>query len=241
MTLFAWASNCYVADETSSDTLLPSHGLSPANLFSCPLLTTVSPIWKMKVLASRSRFNGRIFEACGHFRQGLRSSLDVAWIDLIKEVTSNACEVNRPRGPHLGHAPRSEFRDITPSVRRACGLRHKAARLEIVHQASCPGSREVGRAREVRHPQLAIRRLREVHDHGVLARCQANPLDEVAIEKSREYFKNSHLGTPKRILVHGKWIDGGHSCNFNLLFRAIHTSVDANPAAVFQIHQLNKY
>ena len=240
LSLLAWASNYHSEDAGFSDALLPSHGLGHDRQLSYPLLPKVSLRWEMKVLASHLRFGGRIFEAGSHFRQSFGGSFDVAWIDVIKEVTSNAFEVNRPRGPHLGHAPRCELRDITPCVRRAFDLRHKAARFEIVHQASCPARRKVGRAREVRHSQLVIRRFRKVHDHGVLARCQANASDEVAVEESREYLKNSHLGTPKRILVHREWIDVGHSHNFNLLFQATRTPGDADATTESRIRYFNK-
>jgi hypothetical protein len=85
-----------------------------------------------------------------------------------------------------------------------------------------------------------IRRFRKVHDHGVLARCQANASDEVAVEESREYLKNSHLGTPKRILVHREWIDVGHSHNFNLLFQATRTPEDADATTASRIRYFNK-
>ena len=214
--MLAWASNYYLADASFDEALLPTLGLGHGRPFSIPLLLKVPPRCGTNDLASHSRFVGLIFEAGSHFRQSFGGSFDVAWFDVIKEMTSNAFEVNRPRGSHLRHALRRQLRDVTSCVRRACGLRHKAARSEIVHQASGPARREICRAREVRHSQLAIRGFREVHDHGVLACCQANALDEIAVEESREHFKNSHLGTPKRILVQREWIDDGHFYNLIL-------------------------
>jgi len=166
----------------------------------------------------------------GDFRQRLRGTYDVAWFDVIEEVATDTREVNRPRGSHLGHAPRSEFRNVSSSVGRTGGLRHEAARLEIVHQASGAARRKAGSAREVRHSQLAIRRFREVHDRGVLARRQANASDEIAVEEARECLENSHLGAPERLLVHGKGFDG-HSYDFNLLHHATCIPWNATPPA----------
>lgn len=241
MISLAWASNHYLAGAAFCETLLPSRGLGQNRQFSYPLVPKAYPRWEMKVLASHSRFGGCIFEAGSHSRQNLRGTLDVAWIDAIKDVASNACEVNWPRGPHLGHAPRSELRDITSCVRRTCVLRDESTRLEIVHQASRPARREAGRVREIRHSQLAIRGFREVHDRGVLTRCQANASDEVAVEESREYLKNSHLGTPERILVHREWFDGGHVHDFNLLCQATYAPSDATATGAIPIHFLKKY
>ena len=155
MISLAWASNHYLAGAAFCE--LPSPGLGHNRQFSYALVPKASHRWEMKVLASHSRFGGCVFEAGSHFRQNLRGTLDVAWIDAIKDVASNACEVNWPRGPHLGHAPRSELRDITSCVRRTCVLRDESTRLEIVHQASRPARREAGRVREIRHSQLSIR------------------------------------------------------------------------------------
>ncbi len=195
---------------------------------------------EMKFLASHSRFGGRIFEAGRHFRQSFRGSHDVAWINVIKEVTSNAREVDRPRGPHLGHAPRSEPGDISPSVGRTRGLRHESTRLEIVHQASRSARREIGRSREIRHSQLAIGGFGKVHDRGVLARGQTNSSDKVAVEESREHLKNSHLGAPERILICRQWFDGGHFRNINLLRQA--TGAHQETATTkYRIHYLIDY
>jgi hypothetical protein len=199
-----------------------------------------SPRSEMKSLASHSRFGGRIFEAGCHVRQGFRGSHDVAWINVIKEVTSNAREVNRPRGPHLGHAPRSEPGDISSCVGRTRGLRHESTRLEFVHQASRSARREIGRSREVRHSQLAIGGLRKVHDRGVLARGQTNASDQVAVEESREYLKNSHLGTPERILICRHWFDSGHFHDINLLRQATGTPRET-ATTTYRFHYLIDY
>jgi hypothetical protein len=194
----------------------------------------------MKFLASLSRFAGPIFEAGCHLSQCVRGSHDVAWINVIKEVTSNAREVNRPRGPHLRHAARSKPRDISSCVGRTRGLRHESTRLEIVHQASHSARREIGRAREVRHSQLAVGGFRKVHDRGVLARGQANASDKVAVEESWKYLKNSHLGTPEHILICGQWFDGGHSPDINLLRQASGTPLETVTTR-YKIYYVIKY
>jgi hypothetical protein len=112
--------------------------------------------------------------------------------------------------------------------------------LEIVHQASHSARGEIGRAREVRHSQLAVGGFRKVHDRGVLARGQANAPDKIAVEESWEYLKYSHLGTPEHILVCGQWFDGGHSNDINLLRQASGTPLETVTTKC-RIHYLIKY
>jgi hypothetical protein len=216
--LLAWASKYYWESAPPIETLSVSresgHGLP----------------WENKFLATNSRFAKGNFETGGHFGQRLRSSLQVTRIYVIKEVTANAREVNGPRRSHRRHPLRGEFCYIASGVRRTCGLRNKSSRLEIVHQSSCSTRGEVSCGREVRHSQLAIRGLREVHDHGVLARSQSNAPDQIGVEESWEHLKNSHLGTPKRIFALREWFIGGHFQDFNLLRQANEAPLNSESA-----------
>jgi hypothetical protein len=241
MNSFAWASNRYLAGVTFSERLLSSLGVGDEGQSSYPPQTTTSLHSEVMVAASHLRFGGCLFEVGSDLRKYFRGTLDVAWINAIKEEASSACEVNWPRGPHLGHAPRGEFRNITSRVRRTSVLRDKSARLEIVNQASRPARRKAGGVREICHSQLPIRGFREVHDRGVLTRRQTNSSHEVAIKEARQNFKNPHLGTPKRIFVHGERIDDGHVPNFTVLGQTTNAPWDATSAGPFEFDHFTKY
>jgi hypothetical protein len=196
---------------------------------------------KMESLTSNLRFEGRIFEAGGHFRQDLRGCRQVPTVDVIKEMTSNAREVYRPGGFHLGHAPRRELGDVTPCVGRTRRLGHESTRLEIVHQTSRSARREIRGAGQIRHSQLTVRGFRKMHDRGVLTRGQAHAPYEVAVEQSRKYFQNSHLGAPQRFLISTEWFGCRHANHFNLLCQAIIVVRASTARKVVANHNLNKY
>lgn len=241
LTLLAWASNYGWAGASADGTQTRSHEFEHERRFSLRVLPMVSHRWEMKDLTSHSRFDGRFFKASRHIRKSLRGAHDVARIDVIEEVAPNAREVHGPRGPHLGHTPRSEFRDVASCVGGTGGLRHEATRFELGHQASRPARRQVSRAREVRHSQLTIRGFREMHDRCVLARRQSHASDEVTVEESWQYFEYSHLSTPERIFVWSERFDGGHSHYFNLLRQATWLHREATATAAFRNHFLNRH
>lgn len=215
----AWASNYYVAraGKRSSSTCARIGRGSPDRW---PTSIRRLALSEMKALASHSRFVGRVFETSSHLTQYFRGSLDVARIDVIKEVTANTGEVHRPRQLQFGHAPGSDLRDVATRVRCTRRLRHESTRLKVVDQARHSARRKVGGARQVGHPQLSIWGFGEVHDRGVLARRHADTPYEVAVEESRENLENTHLGAPESLFAGRKRFDRGHLYDFNLLRQA---------------------
>ncbi len=180
-----------------------------------------SPGWKLEVLTPCSWFGRRLLELGGHLGQRFRDSLNDRCIDAVEKATPDAREVNRPCGLQFGHAPRSEPRNVAPCVGRACRLRHEATGLEIVHQAGHPAGRQVGRAGQVGHPQLAIGGFGKVHDRRVLARRQPSTSDQVVVQMTRNDFDKSHHGAPERFFGRREWRDGGHALQNSLLNQAI--------------------
>lgn len=171
-------------------------------------------------LARPSCFDGPLFEVGGHVGQGNRYALELGRIDGVEEVPSNAGEVNGPRRPHLRHALRSDLRDVPTSIGRARRLRHESAQSKIVHESRRSARRQPGRACEVRHPQLAIRRFGQVHDGRVLTRCQTRAPNQVAIQQPWNDLHDTHQGTPELLFTRCEWFDRGHTAKSNLLGQA---------------------
>ena len=237
---FAWASNYYLAQTVIVLAQLALEICGEDRQMYTPRERTSNVRISAEDLSAHSRFDRQIFQASCHIGQGFRRQHEVAGIDVIKEVTSNAFEVNRPCGPHLGHSPRCELRDISSSVSRTRCLGYQTTRLEIIHQPGCAARGEISRARKVRHSQLAIGGLGEVHDRGVLARRKPNATDEVTVEESRKDFQNSHLCSPERFLIRGQRFDDSHSHDFNLLRQATGEQRLAATSG-FEKHYLIKY
>jgi hypothetical protein len=236
---FAWASNYYLAQTVTGLAHSASDNCGEDRQKYMPRQRTSDVRISAEDLSTYSRFGRQIFEASSHIGQGFRRHHEVAGIDVVKEVTSNTLEMDRPCGPHLGHSPRCELRDISSSIRRTRRLGYQTTRLESIHQPGCAARGKIGRARKVRHSQLAIGSLGEVHDRGVLARCKPNAPDQVTVEESRKDFQNSHLCSPERILIRGQRFDS-HSRDFNLLRQATSEQrLDATSG--FENHYLIKY
>jgi hypothetical protein len=174
-----------------------------------------------RALSLHSWFCRRLLEVGGHLGQGSRDSLNCSCIDTVKEATSNASEMNGPRGFQFGHTTRSKPRDVAAGVIRARLLAHETTRLEVVYQSGHPTSRQVGCARKIGHPQCAIGTLGKVHHRRVLARRQAGASYQVGVQIPWENFYNSHHCAPERFLVRGERLDRRHCFQDNLLYQAI--------------------
>jgi hypothetical protein len=217
---FAWASNHYLTQTVVVLAQLALEIWGVDRHRYTPRERTTNVRFCAEDLSAHSRFDRQIFKASCHIGKGFRRQYEVVGIDVIKEVTSNTLEMDRPRGPHLGHSSRCELRDISSSVSRTRCLGYQTPQLEIIHQPSCAARGEISRAREVRHSQLAIRSLGEVHDRGVLTRRKTNATDQVTVEEPRKNLQNSHLCSPERILIRRQRFDDSHSHDFNLLRQA---------------------
>lgn len=131
-------------------------------------------------------------------------------------MASSAREVNRPRGLQLLDSLRSNPGNVAPGVGRASGLGHQTLRLQAVHDTCRSTGRQSRGARKVRHSQLAIDCLGEVHDHRVLTRRETGTPHEVAVQKPWKDFHNAHERPPELFFVGGQRIDG-HCPQSNLL------------------------
>jgi len=118
-----------------------------------------------------------VLEANGRLSESRRYHFNRRGVDGVHEVPANARKVDWPRHPEFGHARRGESCDIAPGVGGTHGLRHEPPRCEIVDQSGDPARRQICGPGQIGHPQLAVRRLGEVHDRRVLTGGQAGPSD----------------------------------------------------------------
>jgi hypothetical protein len=156
------------------------------------------------------------FKATGHAGHDVHDALKRRRIDRFKEVSSNAFEMDRPRRPQFRRTPSREFRHIASRINGARLLGHETAQLKAVHQTCHTAGRESGGVGEIRHSQLTIWSLGEMHDGRVLAGREARAFHQIAVQNSRHNFDDPHNRPPEHLFAGRERVDSFHATKANL-------------------------